>query len=124
MIIRVWDQGGYVYQGDTGEVLDFLFEQEDGVTPRDLSGYHGWVSFWYPGADVHLERAGLIVAAEGILRYMPRGDEFTTLGDILFQATISAKHVGVGVDRGYFKESQSKDGKSFGVIRRRVVPRP
>jgi hypothetical protein len=116
MIIRTNDQGGYVYRGDTGSVLDFLFDQEDGVTARDLTGYHGWVSFWYPGAGVHLTRAGIVISEDGILRYLPRGDEFPALGDVRFQATISANDIGYGTNRGYFKLSHD-------VIRRRVVPR-
>lgn len=117
MSILTSDQGGYVYQNETGSVLDFLFAQDDGATPRDLTGYHGWVTFWYSGSGVHLVRAGTIVPLEGLLRYLPRGDEFPNLGNVTFQATISAAHVGVGVNRGYFKVSS-------GAIRRRVVPRP
>jgi hypothetical protein len=118
MILDESDTGGIVYQGDTGPPIDFLFRNEDGATPRDLTGYHGWVTFHYVNADPHvLGRAGTVEAVNGVLRYVPRGDEFPNLGHVVFWATLSAKDTGEGVDRGYFKFSSR-------IYRRKVVPRP
>jgi hypothetical protein len=117
MILDDSDTGGIVYQGDTGHALDFMFRNGDGATPRDLTGYHGWVTFQYVNADVHLVRAGAVDALSGMLRYLPRGDEFPSLGHVTIQATLSAKDIGHGTDRGFFKFSTK-------VFRRRVLARP
>jgi hypothetical protein len=111
-----WNAEGTVYQNDTGPVLEFLFLQQDGQTVRDLTGYCGWVSFAYPGSAPHVVRAGQVDAANGIIRYFPQGDEFPTVGDILFQATAMLVDA-AGTDRAWFEVSHP-------LIRRRVVTKP
>jgi len=112
-----WDAEGTVYQNDTGPVLEFLFLQQDGRSVLDLTGYCGWVSFAYPGAAPHIVRAAQMDAVNGIVRYFPQGDEFTTVGDILFQATAMLVDAPAGVDRAFFEVSHP-------LIRRRVVSKP
>lgn len=116
MSSRRWNEDLTVWKDDN-PVLEFVFLKEDDTTVRDLTGYHGWVSFWYPDIDVHVERAGLVDVAAMVLRYACRGDEFTTVGQCLSRATICPKDLADGIDRAYFTVS-------FPVTRWTVLAKP
>ena len=112
-----WNDGGTVYQNDTGPVFEALFLRSDGVTVVDLTEWAGWFSFAYPGAPPHVIRAAQVDGVNGIVRYFPQGDEFTTIGDILIQATAMKVDATVGTDRAFFEVSHP-------IVRRRVVAKP
>jgi len=69
--------------------LEFLFMEEDETTPRDLSGFAAWVSFWHPEAAPHVVRAAVVDGSNGIVTYELRGDEFDAIGEVLSTVTIS-----------------------------------
>jgi len=111
-----WHSYETVYQNDT-PVLEFLFLKRDGQSVVDLSNYAGEVAFWLEDAAPHVVRAGQIDGVNGIVRYFAKGDEFTTVGDVLFQATVRAKDAAQGIDRAYFPISHP-------VVRWRVIQKP
>lgn len=75
---------------DSGRAISFLFTKGNRKEVRDLTGYSGWVSFWYTGATTpHVARAGVVTAASGLLTYTLLGDEFTTAGECMAQATVA-----------------------------------
>jgi hypothetical protein len=112
-----WSEYLNVVQNDTREI-DFLFNQEDGQTPVDLTGAGGWVSFWYQDQDYHVVRAGIVGGSNGLLTYFPDGSEFPTVGDILFRATALLVHMpGLGTNRAWLRISTP-------IVRWRVLPTP
>jgi hypothetical protein len=117
MSTKKWEEEDIVYKNDTGPVLEFLFLKEDARNVRDLTGWHGWVSFWYADGDP-LVRAGVVDGANGILRYFPQGDEYSVAGkDVLIQATVELTDMPTGTDRAYFSVS-------FPIVRRTVLEKP
>jgi hypothetical protein len=110
-----WHEYETVYQGDI-PVLEFLFTKKDGQTVVDLTGYAGWVTFWYPDALPHRIRAAVVDGTNGIVRYFSVGDEFPTVSDVLFQATVQVVDLNLGTDKAWFEISHP-------VVRWRVLPR-
>jgi len=90
-----------VFVGDTGPPLEFVIRLADGVTPMDLTNGAAWVTFWYAGESPHVVRIATITSeAEGAIRYILQGDEYTKVGRIYHQPTVMAPgyegFVGIG----------------------------
>lgn len=117
MASLAWHEEGTVYKNATGPVWEFLFLQEGGSAVVDLTGWVGYVTFWYPGVAPHVQRAAQVDGANGILRYYPVGDEFSTVGQVRFQAEALLVDHADGTDRAFFTVAHQ-------VIRRLVVEAP
>jgi len=95
-----------LYQNDTGPILQAAFLELDENTVVSLVGYGGWFSFWVPGAAPHIVRAAAVNGALGLVTYTPKGDEFASLGDLRYQATVMhpdyTENASTASGRGYF----------------------
>jgi len=80
----------YVRVGDSGSLVAFSIKAPSGAA-RDLTGYFGGVSFWYPGAAApHVVRPAEIDLINDSVVYRLQGDEFTTVGTCVAQPTIAS----------------------------------
>jgi hypothetical protein len=112
-----WSAYESVYRNDT-PVLEFLFTKKDGQNVVDLTGYQAEVAFWAEGStSPYVIRAASLDVSNGIARYFCKGDEFGSVGDVFFQATVRQRDGSLGVDRAYFSTSHP-------VVRWRVIQKP
>lgn len=100
------DQDFVFNKNDTAPVMEIMFIKRDKNTIVNLNGYAGVVSFWIPGSAPHVVRQGQVDGTNGIVRYFPKGDEFSAKGQLRFQATVFAPDFnGTALGQGFFRIS-------------------
>jgi len=90
MTVRRWEERRPIVQGSTAPIWEELITEQDGVTVRNLTGYHVYLTFWYASAAApHKVGHGYVYdAANGLVRYELDGTETPTAGNLLYQVTL------------------------------------
>jgi len=108
-----------VHVGDVGRRLSFAFLKATRLEVQTLTGYAAWVKFWYGETAPHVTRACAVDGVNGLAIYELLGDEYTTVGELLVQFTVSTPDWYAGGAPGRFFARVSSD-----IIRMVVKRRP
>lgn len=108
-----------MHVADTGRYITLSIVKPNRKDVRDLTGYAGWISFWYDGSAPHVKRAAVVDPTNGLLIYTLRGDEFTTTGFCYAQGTMQAVdwYGGSAPGRGFISTSTR-------IVKIKVMRRP